>query len=181
MIGAEVEVHFYGPVSGVAPSAQKTNERGVYTITTPAYGKGVISASKQSEGYPNAAMAYYEQEARTSLKRVNLLASTRLRGVNLTLGNPDAVVKFEIVSRGTQKAVGDARIQISLATQPEICGSYTVPPNGIFSFVLPDRPVKVKVTAPGFAEWSYATPQGAPTLMGRPGEHKIERIVLNRK
>ncbi len=177
---AEVEMHFYAPMSGIKPQPQKTDESGAFTLQTPPFGEGVISASKESEGYPNAALAYYERAAYKSIRQVDIKPDTKLDEIVLIFGDPDATIQFTIQAADTRDAVRNARVAVDLLSQPNVAGSYSATREGTFRFVLPKRPVSVRITAPGYVEWSYVDEQGRMSLQMKPGTHQQKLVLLTR-
>ncbi|HEY6413787.1 MAG TPA: hypothetical protein VIX42_08870 [Edaphobacter sp.] len=177
---ADVEIHFYGPTGAVVPEG-RTDDKGYFSIDPPPYGDGVVSASKVSEGYPNAALAFYGRDGYTSIKRVNITPTTVIDSIELRFGDPDATVNFVVQAADTQKAITGARINIAMADQPDIAGSYSVSREGSFQFVLPKNPVSIKITAPGYANWSYGDKSGREqTLLMKPGTQQQIMVLLNR-
>jgi hypothetical protein len=177
---ADVEIHFYGPTGAILPEA-KTDKNGYFSIAAPPYGDGVVSASKVSEGYPNAALAFYGRTGYTSMQRVNIRDTTVIDNIELRFGEPDATIAFTIQAADTHENVSNARVQIALSSQPDISGSYSVSKEGRFSFVLPKSPVLVKITALGFADWSYAGQSGkGNALLMKPGTNQQIVVLLNR-
>jgi hypothetical protein len=177
---ADVEIHFYRPTGAIVPEA-RTNENGYFSITAPPYGDGIVSASKVSEGYPNAALAFYGGTGYTSTQRVNITDTTVIDNIELRFVEPDATIDFTIQAADTHENVSTARVQIALSSQPDISGSYSVSKEGRFSFVLPKRPVSIKITAAGFADWSSVDdPSLGPAVLLKPGRHQQRVISLKR-
>ena len=62
VMGAQVEIHYFNAGS-IASSPTLTDERGYFSLSAPSLGAAVVSASKVSEGFPNAALALYSRGA----------------------------------------------------------------------------------------------------------------------
>jgi hypothetical protein len=178
---ADVEIHFfYRPTGAILPEA-RTDKNGYFSIVPPSYGDGVVSASKVSEGYPNAALAFYGNTGYTSTRRVNITATTVIDNIELRFGEPDATIDFTIQAADTHENVSTASVQIALSNQPDILDISPVTKEGKFSFVLPKSPVIIKVTAPRFVDWSYTDRSGkGNALLMKPGSHQQIVVLLNR-
>jgi hypothetical protein len=180
--GADVEVHFYYRPTGaiLQETGTKTDEKGYFSIAVPPNGEGVVSASKASEGYPNAALAIYGRTGYASIQRVNITAATVLDNIKLRFGGPDATVEFKVQAANSNENISTAHVQISLSNQPDIFSLSSVSKDGSFSFVLPKSPVIVKVSAPQFTDWTYTDPSGkGNTLLVKPGTHQQIVVLLN--
>jgi hypothetical protein len=178
---AEVEVHFFAPVGGILPPPVRTDEKGYFSISPPPLGEGVVTASKVSEGYPNAAMALYGREGYTSLRRIAVKEGVVFDEIDLRFGEPDAVIEWAIQSAVTREPVKKVRYTISWLDDPDMFCSSSVSENGRFIFVIPKHPVFVKITAPGFADWSYRDEHtGRQALLMRPGTRDQRVVLLSR-
>jgi hypothetical protein len=178
---AEVELHFFGPVGGILAPSTRTDEKGYFSLSPPPLGDGVVTASKVSEGYPNAAIALYGREGYTSLRRIDVKEGVLFEEINLRFGEPDAVIEWIIQSAVTQEPIKNARYAISWSDNPQISSSSSVSEDGRLIFVLPKHPVFVKITAPGFADWSYTDDHTrGQTLMLKPGTRQQRIVLLNK-
>ena len=172
---AHVEVHFFGPTSGITPEAT-TNAGGEFTLQAPLNGRGVVSASKPSEGYPNGALALYEEGKHESLWPINLISSDRVQGIVLRFGEPDTLLKLRVVAMNTGLSLQSARVTISLVDKPDLFASYSVSEHGEKTIVLPRRPVNVRVSAPGYVDWSWTNPKSNGILPEKEG--RLQKTIL---
>jgi hypothetical protein len=182
---AEVQIHFFGSYKTINQLSTQTDEKGYFSLTPPLYGDGVITASKISEGYPDAALALFGRAlfrgTYTSLREINLQQGAVFDPIDLKFGEPDAWIEWTVQSDFTQDPIKNARYTISWSDNPGIMASSSIGPTGQFIFVLPKHPVTIKISAPGFEDWSYRDEKtGSQALMMTPGTHE-QRIVSLRK
>jgi hypothetical protein len=179
--GAKVTVYSFGPQAAIVPRA-RTDERGFFSLNFPPFGQGVISAMKISEGYPDAAMALYGRGGYESVKPINATEGVIPIEIELKFGDPDAVIEWTIQSADKHEPVKNARYSLAWSDDPKILYSTTIPENSRFTFVLPKHPVSIKITAPGFADWSSGDdPSLGQAVLLKPGRHQQRVISLKRK
>ncbi len=151
---AEVEVHTFAPVGAILPEPVHTDANGRYSTDYPPLGRGVISASKPLEGYPNREWALYASKS-NSVRPIDLQPGSRLHDVDLQFGEPNQVVEFIVVNMVTDSPVRNAQLYVAWLNKPEIMVSLTIPPTGRFAFVVPKEAVKIEISAPGYLPWVY--------------------------
>jgi hypothetical protein len=174
---AEVQVRTFGPIGGILPPPVRTDTSGRYTIVYPPLGEGFISASKISEGYPNAAIALYDGRNSTSLRRIDLQPGARLDQIDLRFGDPSPVVDFEVKDTASGRPVENARILVQWPDAPNIMTSQSIPSDGVFTLVLPKHSIEVKISAPGHKDWHWRNTTAATKAFGPPGVHN--RVVVS--
>lgn len=161
--------------SGGLP-ATFTNDLGFYTLDTPAYGKTRILVIKEEAGYPNTMSAVFAPEVE-ALPEVNLDRSADLHDIDIHLGNPDGSIDGEIRDAISKAPVLTARITLRRVSDPDVMLSTNSDRDGTFRFVLPERPIRLTVAAPGYLPWTYVdAATGNNSLELKPHERK--RIVV---
>jgi hypothetical protein len=178
---AEVKVYFFAAQGAILPET-RTDEKGSFSLNIPPWGEGVISGMKVGEGYPDAALALYGRGGYGSVKPINSSEGMSPEEIELRFGEPDAVIECTIQSADSHEPVKNARYDIVWSDDPGILYSASLPENSRFTFVLPKHPVSIKITAPGFADWSSVDdPSLGPAVLLKPGTRQHRVISLNRK
>jgi hypothetical protein len=156
VVGAEVGWHSFQAVEGILPAPAYTDKKGAYRIDNPIVGPGVLSASKVSEGFPNAALRIYGKFGETgysSLKELTIKPNLVLRDQNLRFGTPDAILTLRIIDEKSSKPI-TAQVAIELPGNPNPMITETILEGTAFQFVIPKHAITIRVSAPGFADWS---------------------------
>ena len=68
---AEVDFKCFCPIGAILPPPIHTDKRGAFTLVYAALGEGLLTASKESEGFPDTTNALY-RGSRPSYVRVDL-------------------------------------------------------------------------------------------------------------
>jgi hypothetical protein len=157
VVGAEVELHSFQAVEGILPSPAYTDKNGAYRIDNPVVGQGVLSASKVSEGFPDAALRIYGKFGETgypSLKELTITPGSVLRDEALRFSAPDAILELRVVDGKSSQPIA-AQVAIGLLEDPNPMITETIAEGTTFTFVIPKHPITVRVSAPGYNDWSY--------------------------
>lgn len=169
---AAVKIYPQAPIGGMLPEPAHTDRLGFYRFNFPSLGESWISASKISEGHPDAIVALYGRNAYASDKLIDLKPGATLTDIDLQFSDPDATADFTVIDGRTHSRIGTAQIYISLASNSDLVSSRTVGLEGHILYVLPKGPVNVSISAPGYAEWRYKDRQSAKdSLLAKPGDH----------
>ena len=170
--GAEVEWHSFSPVGGIVAAPVHTDKKGAYRIDNPMIGRGVLSASKVSEGFPDAALRIYGRFGETgyaSIKELDLKPGVEFHDQDLRFRAPDAVLTLRVVDEKSSRPI-KAQVAIGLPDDPSPMVMDMVTEGAAFEFVIPKDAITLRVSAPGYSDWSYrnqATGRGA--LSAAPG------------
>jgi hypothetical protein len=177
---AEVKIYFFAAQGAILPET-RTDEKGSFSLNIPPWGEGVISGMKVGEGYPDAALALYGKGGYGSTKPINSTEGMSPAEVELRFSEPDAVIEWVIQSADKHDPVKNARYSIAWSDDPKILYSTSISEDSRFGFVLPKHPVSIKITAPGFKDWSSADdPSLGPAVLLKPGRHQQRVIFLQR-
>ncbi len=141
-------------VVGIAPVA-KTDERGRFSLSGVPVGLNGVYAQKTESGYPDMTAAIYGDGAFPAPKVV-ISAGATTSNVVIHLGKKAGVVRGEIIDVDTLKPVITARIKISLPDNDRIMLSMGPDSAGHFSLLMPVKPVRFVVSAPGYETWQYS-------------------------
>jgi hypothetical protein len=166
-------------VSGGMPFA-RTDANGKYNLISPAYGKTRICASKPGFGYPNTVSAIFASGAEKE-PEINLTPGSRHHDIDIHLPPPDGSMEGTLTDEQTgMPIVGRARITLRRADNMAIMYATDIPKTGSFVYDLPERPIRIFITAAGYQPWKYRDPiTGDEFVKIRPHEHK--RIVIKLK
>lgn len=155
--GARINLAPLGPFEGIMPDAL-SDQSGHFRLSTPLFGKTQISASKDDAGYPDATGMLFTSPGDQKVI-VDLSADQPITRVEIHLGKPDGIICGLVVDKENRKAIGTARIHMAWANNPSVFYSATVPDSGAFVYALPERPITIKITAPGYRPWTYSDQQ----------------------
>ncbi|MFL6306028.1 MAG: hypothetical protein ACJ72H_21055 [Candidatus Sulfotelmatobacter sp.] len=170
--GAEVEWHSFNPVGGIVAAPVHTDKKRAYRIDNPMVGRGVLSASKVSEGFPNAALRIYGKFGDTgysSIKELDLKPGVGLHDQDLRFGAPDAVLTLRVVDEKSSRPI-KAQVAIGLPDHPSPMLTDTITEGAVFEFVIPKHAITLRVSAPGYSDWAYRDKStGRNALSAPPG------------
>lgn len=104
------EVSFYG---ASMPHPVRTDENGYFSLEDLTFGEGVVTASKVSEGYPDAALAFYGQYKKTAYKSLEYVSLKEVRtwrsnsaSATRTLSSSGPSARNRLVSRSGTRLAG---------------------------------------------------------------------------
>lgn len=156
------------------------NESGAFLLRLPV-GTYIIAASKESADYPDTDRAALASDI-SNLPRVVLGKAQALRNVNLRL-EKGGTLEGTIIDSETQKPLLSARIRLTRDDHPKLWTETGPDIDGKFRFVIPLRPFRVQVSAPGYQDWdlSRVRPEGKGVVqLNTPESRRELRIVLVR-
>jgi hypothetical protein len=164
--------------SGLLPFAD-TNSEGAYRLTSPAFGRTRICASKKGAGYPDTRGAIFVS-GKENEPVVDLVVGSQLHDVDIHLPPPDGSVDLAITDKNTGLTIPRARITLRREEDPSIMYATDVENNGHFYVDLPDRPIKIAITAGGYEPWKYEDAvSGNPFVRVMSHEHKTIAVHLS--
>jgi hypothetical protein len=179
-VGATVEVHAFAPTGGILPPPVLTDNEGKFTIVYPPLGRGTLSASKVSEGFPNLDLAIYGRSAFSQLMQVDLTPGLEMSDISLKLADPYEVIKFGVVDGQTGGTLTSARIYIQLSDDDRAMVSSTIDETGEYILCLPHHDLLVRISAPGYSDWNRQFPGAGSDLPGPNGLPKPLAVRLTR-
>lgn len=101
--------------------------------------------------------------------------------VTLTLPKPYGLLSGTVTDADTGEVIDHARIWLERANDPQIYMARSVRPAGELNLLLPDEPIRVRITAPGYAEWVYhPSGSGPDSVRLSAGEDQIVEVRLHR-
>jgi hypothetical protein len=167
-------------ISGPMPKGTISDESGGYRLSVPPFtGRTRLSAAKPSSGYPDTQGLLFAS-GKENMPLVHLLPGASLEGINIILGPPDGTLTGRVVDKITGTSVPNARITLH-RSDPESVYSSSLPFDGSFSFALPQAPIGLLITAPGYLSWKYRddkTGRAAVVLSG--SDHLRITVELSR-
>lgn len=168
-------------VSGGMPRQPITDQDGNYRLVLPAYpGKTRLCAIKENAGYPDTQGLLFAS-SQDVMPEVSLTPGRRMEHVDIHLGPPDGVVQGSIVDAVTGVPVAKSRITLH-RTSPEAVYWTSLGSDGHFVYALPNAPIEVSVTAPGYLPWKYKDRlTGVNKLVINSGDHRNIVIELTPK
>jgi hypothetical protein len=101
--------------------------------------------------------------------------------VDIHLGPPDGILEGTVVDRDTGAVVPFARIAIRWKEDPSVFRSEGISRTGHFLYALPDRPISIEITAPGYQPWIYTNPSTYVRFIElKSTDHQAVKIELER-
>jgi hypothetical protein len=166
-------------VGGPLPVAI-SNEDGSYRLTSPAFGKTRICASLERLGYPDTFNKVFSSPA-DHFPELVLSPGAEFGSVDIHLGPPDGILEGTVVDRDTGAVVPFARIAIRWKEDPSVFRSESISRTGHFLYALPDRPISIEITAPGYQPWTYTNPSTYVRFIElKSTDHQAVKIELER-
>lgn len=176
--GALVDFRCFCAIGGLLPLPTHTDKQGAFTLTYPAWGEGWLTASKESEGFPDATIALYGSEAHSSYMRVDLKEGTRIEGVDLRFASPNAILKLKVIEKTSQLAIANARVDVNWPDNPEVMLSTNMGSDGMFVMVLPKHRVSIRVSAPALGNWSYQDDKTGEPYLLETGSSQVDVVAV---
>ena len=151
----------------------------IYRIDNPMVGRGLLSASKVSEGFPNAELRIYGKFAKTgypSIKELDLRPGEALYYQDLHFGAPDAILSLRVVDDRSSKPI-KAQVTIGLPDDPNPMLTDTIIEGDVFEFVIPKRAITFRVSTPGYLDWAYRDKGTGRNALSAPVGTRIDLVA----
>lgn len=131
-----------------------TNENGDFVLDRVAPGVHLICAFKLEALYPDTGAAALATDL-DALPRVLVEGAKLTRGVTVRLSK-GGKLKTMIVDSRTGQPLTNSRIRLSRSEDPRMFTSRGPDEQGRFELVIPSKPFRVEVSAPGYKTWNSA-------------------------
>ena len=177
--GATISIMARGGMSGVVPYV-RTDKNGLYRLVSRPYGIAWLTAVKESAGYPDTNIfLYLPSNGVNPRSEVDLTPGSHLY-LDFHLPPPNGIVEASVVDARTGAPVRNGRVRVSRDDLPiEVYSSGTLSPGGHFMFALPEVPISITVSAPGYTSWTYRDPlRKTDKLILASGDHRELTIEL---
>jgi Carboxypeptidase regulatory-like domain len=114
--------------------------------------------------------------------QVILTSSSPSSTVTLKLPPPYGTIQGRVTDEITKKPVEHVRIRLELNDDRRVYFEAGASDGGRFSFLIPPRPVRVAISAPGYVPWSYKTDGGSDALLLHSSDNvdldvRLKRVV----
>lgn len=129
-----------------------TNENGDFVLGRVEPGVHLICAFKLEAFYPDTGAAAFAENL-GALPRVQVEDGKLTRGVTVRLSKGGKLTGTIVDSRNGQP-LKDSRIRLSRRDDPRLFVSTNPNEQARFEFVVPSKPFKVEVSAPGYKTWN---------------------------
>ena len=133
-----------------------TDEKGRFLLRDVPAGKTMVIATKLEGGYPDARYALYSGDA--VLPTVDVRSAETTTNVLVRLLAKGGKLRGKIVEANSGVPVRRSRITLSRVDHPNWSLETDPADDGTFQFVVPTRPMRIQVVAPGFKPWTYPNP-----------------------
>ena len=147
----------------------ETDQDGRFLLQDVPAGKTMIIATKLEDGYPDARFAVYS--GNEVLPTVEVQAGQMASNVVVKLLAKGGTLRGRIIDSRSKLPILNARITLSRVDHPNWLLETDPENDGSFEFLIPARPMHLKVTARGFKDWTYETSglstNHAPFLIGQ--------------
>lgn len=171
---AHVVFWSYAGGSMIQPTTE-TDEHGNYTLTLRLNDDGVISASKQDSGFPDAELAFYDPTRYPSLRIIRASRLEPIYGVDLKFNQPQKTIRWKIVDADSGNPVQGARADVQMVHNKEITGSVLPDRQGDLTIVIPYRPMQIRIRAKGYVDQMFT--EVAPPPVNGESFRLTERTV----
>ena len=167
-------------VTGIEPTAT-SDTAGKFRLSGVPLGINGVYASKSGAGYPDARFAIYLDDPSTILKVV-VRPDETVSNVVVRLAKRAEVVTGKIVDAETLQPILASRITISKPDDAHIMLSIGPDSGGGFRLMVPPRPTKFVISAPGYETWLFSGPgEVSPGVVELKPEQKTDLLVKLRK
>jgi hypothetical protein len=167
-------------VIGIQPRAT-TDSRGHFLLSGVPVGLSGVYGQKPEAGYPDTTAAIYLDDSAPPPK-VTVHTGERVSGVIVRLGNKAGSIFGEILDADTLQPVISARIRLSIPDNERIMFSKGTDRSGRFELLVPARPIRIVVSAPGYESWELTdVGQTAGIIRLEPDEKRELNIKLNKQ
>jgi hypothetical protein len=159
----------------------KTKADGSFVLSGVPSGLNGVHAQKPESGYPDTTAAIYDDDSAPAPKVVVRSGET-VPGVIVRLGKKAGFVSGEVVDEETSQPVVTARVRMSVPENDRIMLSMGVNRGGHFELLVPARPVRLVVRAPGYSAWQFiGNQEPAGVIRLRPEERRELSIKLHKE
>lgn len=155
----------------------RSDEQGYFHQVVPVLGKTRVSASKISAGYPDTTGKLFSSSNDAAM--IVELSGSQPVDVDIHLGPPDGRIDGRVVDKNSGNIIRSARILLRWADDLSVMYSGNISPDGTFQYALPQHPIVLTITAPGFKRWVYTNEETGDRFLNIPsGEHLPIRAEL---
>jgi hypothetical protein len=130
-----------------------TDPNGRFLIANVPVGKVMVIATKTEDGYPDARFALYSGDA--VLPTVDVKAGQVTSDVAVKLLTKGGRLHGKIVDSRSGLRVPTARITLSRVDHPNWTLETDPESDGSFDFLIPARPMQIRVSAVGYKTWVH--------------------------
>jgi hypothetical protein len=167
-------------VIGIEPTAT-SDDQGHFLLRGVPPGLDGVYAQKPEAGDPDTTAAIYLDDSALPPK-VTVRSGETVAGVVVRLGNKAGLISGEVVEEENSQPVVAARVKISIPDNDRIMLSVGADRAGHFQLLVPARPVRLVVSAPGYSTWQFLGSQGQPGIIRlEPQEKKDLSIRLHKQ
>jgi carboxypeptidase family protein len=189
---AKVEAEdIHRPQAGIIPTTT-TTEYGTFTLCDLSPGSYTVVASKEQDYYPNPLYTFYsdgkslpEVPLKTNENLENIVVRLGPRGARLKGRIIDAVTGDPVITKEPQSGppISKANIDFYEAKNPQPYMGMGTNIEGEFNVLVPIKPFRMKVSAPGYKTWYYGddgSEERAKAILLPPASTKELTVVLIR-
>lgn len=127
---------------------------GEFFLAQVQLGVNLVSGAKEEDGYPNTYLATLAEDL-SALPKVTVKEREVTKGVILRLSKGGRLIG-RVTDAGTGGVVKAPSIRLTRVDDSRLYLETTPDLSGHFKFVLPARPFKLEITAPGYAKWTFS-------------------------
>jgi hypothetical protein len=153
-----------------------TNDDGNFVVGQAAPGGNFVCASKEEAFYPDTCAAALAADL-GALPRVRVEEGKLTGGVTVPLSKGGKFTGTILDSQSSLPLI-NSRIRLSRNDDPRLYVSEGPDERGRFEFVIPTKPFKIEISAPGYKTWNSDNHGG--TILVQPGFTKEITIRLER-
>jgi 5-hydroxyisourate hydrolase-like protein (transthyretin family) len=154
-----------------------SDDNGNFFLNDISPGRYVIPASKEDAYYPDTDAAALAGDM-TVLPKI-VVKEGEITGNVVIRIEKGAVLLGRILDAATHQPIAAAKIRLIRADHPAWWLLSAPDLNGHFRFVVPSRPFRVEVSAPGYRMWRYSGSQGDILLLKKESQESVT-IMLDK-
>ncbi len=153
-----------------------TNDEGDFVVGDVAPGGNLVCASKEEAFYPDTCAAALAADL-GALPRVRVEEGKLTRGITVPLSKGGKLTGTILDSQSGRPLI-NSRIRLSRNDDPRLYVSAGPDEQARFEFVIPSKPFKIEISAPGYKTWNSDNHGG--TILVQPESTKEITIRLQR-
>ncbi len=153
--------------------------QGNFFLNDVSPGKYVIPAAMEEENYPDADNAAFAVDLR-ALPRVLVTEGQVTRGVVVRVEKGGKLLGVVLDSQ-TRQPIVTSRIRLTRVDNPNLWIEVGPDESGRFQFVIPARPFRLEVSAPGYRAWNFSGETKTGALLLKPESVENVTVALEKK
>ena len=141
-----------------------SKDDGTFSLNHLVAGKYRLYAWKESAGIPNTRALIFESSA-ALYSEVNINSEVPDAPITLKLPTAYGKISGHIVDSISKLPISKVRIRLERKEQPDVMYETDAEIDGGYMLLLPARPLKIIISAPGYRPWVYRGGDGQESIV----------------